>query len=194
MPDMVGVIYITIGAAGFNGNNISLNTLFPSLPDSKENWWLVTSRFLKSLIHNNNIKVDAKLVTQIEKVNIDTELLIQELNERLYVHSNNKPMDDKNNQNNANAIRINESASVNSVNKLIDDKGSLTNVSVVELNQEDSDLKTREDKEINKNSDMEQASSTNTQCHTLDRIDETRRTSTRNKKPPSSRTNDNFLW
>jgi len=51
MPDMVGVIYITVGAAGFNGNNISLNTLFPSLPDSKENWWLVTSRFLKSLIH-----------------------------------------------------------------------------------------------------------------------------------------------
>jgi len=82
----------------------------------------------------DNIKVDAKLVTQIEKVNIDTELLIQELNERLYVNSNNKPMDDKDNQNNANAIRINESASANSVNKLIDDKGSLINVSVVELN------------------------------------------------------------
>jgi len=122
----------------------------------------------------DNIKVDAKLVTQIE--------------------SNNKPMDGKVNQNNANAIRISESASANSVNELIDDKGSPINVSEVELNQEVSDLKIREDKEINKNLDMEQASSTNTQCHTLDRIDETRRTSTRNKKPPSSRTNDNFLW
>jgi len=142
----------------------------------------------------DNIKVDTKLVTQIEKVNIDTEMLIQESNERLYVNSNNKPTDDEDNQNNANAIRINESASANSVNKLIDDKGSLINVSVVELNQEVSDLKTREDKEINKNPDMEQASSTNTQCHTIDRIDETRRTTTRNKKPPSSRTNDNFLW
>jgi hypothetical protein len=119
---------------------------------------------------------------------------IQELNESFNVNSNSKSLEDEDNQNNVNAIRINESASANSVNKLTDDNDSLINVSVVELNQEDSDLKNREDKEISKNPDMEQASPTNTQCHTLDRIDETRRTSTRNKKPPSSRTNDNFLW
>jgi len=51
MPDVVGVIYITVSAASFNDNNILFSTLFSSLPDSKENWWLVTSVFLKSLIH-----------------------------------------------------------------------------------------------------------------------------------------------
>lgn len=45
-----GVICIAASAASFNGNNISLNTPFPSPPDSKDNWWLVTSVFLKSLI------------------------------------------------------------------------------------------------------------------------------------------------
>jgi hypothetical protein len=129
-----------------------------------------------------NVEGNAKLVTQVVKVHIDTEMPTQELNERVNVNSNSKPMEGEDNQNNVNAIKVNESASANSVNKLIDDKDSLINDSVVELNQEGSDLKNREDKEISKNPDMEQASPNNTQCHTLGRIDETRRISTRNKK------------
>lgn len=67
MPDVVGVIYITVSAASSDSNNILLNTHFPSLPDSKENWWLVTSVFLKSIhldlyILGNTVKLHKCLV------------------------------------------------------------------------------------------------------------------------------------
>jgi hypothetical protein len=73
-----------------------------------------------------NVEANAKLVTQAEKVHIDTEMPIQELNESVNVNSNSKSMEDEDNQNNVSAIRMNESASANSVNKLTDDNDSLT--------------------------------------------------------------------
>src|SRR5215475_9602059 len=130
----------------------------------------------------DDIKVNGKLATLIEKTNTDTELLAQNSKEKLYVNNGNKLMDDKDNQNSANVPRINGSASVDSVNKLIDVKGNLNLPSVVELNQEDSVLKVREDMQINEDQDKEQDSPLSTQSHsldTVDRIDETRRTSTR---------------
>jgi hypothetical protein len=48
---------------------------------------------------------------------------------------------------------------------------------------------------ISKDPDVAQASSTNTQCKILDKVEETRKISTRNKKKtPSMRDNDDILW
>ena len=102
-------------------------------------------------------KADVRIVTQIEVVNNNTEMLIQEKNERV---------------------------SENSEDKKVDDRGRQNNESGVVQNQECGGEKNSETRNNKMDREAAQASSTNTQGKILDEVAETRRISTRKKKTP----------
>jgi hypothetical protein len=110
---------------------------------------------------------DDTSVTQIEVVNKNTERLIQEINETMSENSDNKQVDDRDRQNNE---------------------------SVVVQNQEGGGERNSELRNNSMDPEVARASSTSTQCTSLDKVAETRRASNRNKKTPSIRGNDVFLW
>jgi DNA polymerase III alpha subunit (gram-positive type) len=173
---------------------------------------------------DNNKKEDVRMKTQtktqMEMVNNNTEMLIQETDERVSGISVNKQVDDsqdlsheymadneKEDTRMKTQIKVvnkntemlfqdsDERVSVNSVSKKENDRDSLNNVSMIMQNQENVDKEKND--EIRNNSmdpEVEQASSTITRCKILHKIFDTRRISTRSKKPPSMRDNDNFLW
>ena len=76
----------------------------------------------------------------------------------------------------------------------MDDSDRKINESVVVQNQKCGDEKNSIIRNNNRDPEVAQTSSTNTQSNSLDKVVETRRISTRNKKTPSMRGNDVFLW
>jgi len=87
----------------------------------------------------------------------------------------------------------NESVCENSDNKNVNDRACKNNESVVVHFQEYGD-KTNGERSNSMDPDVAKTSSINTKCKTLDKTVETRRISTRNKKPPCMRDNDDFLY
>ena len=87
-----------------------------------------------------------------------------------------------------------ESVSENSEDRKVDDSDRKINESVVVQNQECGGEKNSIIRNNNRDPEVVQASSTNTQTKSLDKVVVTRRVSTRNKKTPSMRGNDVFLW
>jgi hypothetical protein len=75
----------------------------------------------------------------------------------------------------------------------MDDRGRKNNESVVVQNQECDGEKNSAIRNNSMDPEVAQASSTNTQCKSLDKVAETPRISTRNKKTPSIRGNDFFF-
>jgi hypothetical protein len=169
---------------------------------------------------DNNKKEDVRMKTQVEMVNNNTEILTQKTDERVSGISVLKQVNDSqdlsheyraNNEKEDTRMKTqikvvnkitemlfqdsDERVSVNSVSKKENDRDTLNNVSMIMQNQENVDKE--KNGEIRNNSmdpEVEQASSTITRCKILDKIVDTRRISTRSKKPPSMRDNDNFLW
>jgi len=82
----------------------------------------------------------------------------------------------------------------NSDNKNVDDRACQNNESGVVHLQEYGGEKNGERRSNSMDPDVAQTSSINTKCKTLDKIAETRRISTRNKKTPCMRDNDDFLY
>ena len=117
--------------------------------------------------NKNKVKVEERGIETLELENIRTEMLIQEKY---------------------------ESASENSEDRKVNDSDRKINESVVVQNQECGGERNSIIRNNNRESEVVQASSTNTQSKSLDKVVETRRISTRNKKTPSMRGNDIFLW
>jgi hypothetical protein len=93
---------------------------------------------------DDNRKEDTRMKTEMVIVNKNTEMLIQETDERVSVNGDNKKVNDSDKQN---------------------------NVSRVLQNQESSDIKNIGDVRINSiDPEVAQTSTTNTQCKILDKI------------------------
>jgi hypothetical protein len=119
---------------------------------------------------DKKIKEKVRTATRIEVENRNTERLNQERN---------------------------ECVSENGDNKKVDDRGSQNSESVVVQNQECGGGKNSAIRNNSMDPVVAQASTTNIQKNldeNLDKMGETRRISTRNKKIPSMRSNEDFLW